>query len=605
MKFSIRSRIFVVSVALILIVGTISAVYLESELKQWLESRVESDLLAHASTSMALLDLAPGSKTIDDFDLLADKLGKHQGRRITLIAKDGTVLGDSMLPSTDVRDMQNHQNRPEVLQANRVGRGIERRVSDTVGRRYLYVAVPFEHPLRPGVLRIAEPLEEVERTVDRMRLFFLFAGALGLCLAILVSLLASHLLSRRLRSLLTRAKAMADGHDSTAITKPEGVDEISILHRSLDRLDEALEDIVTTLAVERDRFEAVLEGMQEAVLVVNSDRRITLGNKAALDYFELKKTPRRKRVHKVIKSKEILAAIDAGLRGESSELDIEIDRGDTRFVMGRVAPHGNESGCVLVLHDITRLRKLERVRRDFVANVSHELRTPVSVIQLNAEALRDGAMNDPITGPKFLDALVRNAERLAHLISDLLHISRIESGKYDMDPATLKIHDVIDTVTESIEQLAAQKNISIEQRVKGTLLVRADRFGLEHALLNLVQNAVRYTQEGGKVECLAMKSGDGVRIEVRDNGPGIPENHQKRIFERFYRVDKGRSKHMGGTGLGLSIVKHLIRNMDGEIGMVSNDPEGCIFWLELPGPETALASFSYPTEHSMDEEAES
>ncbi|MBV70935.1 MAG: hypothetical protein CMH52_06245 [Myxococcales bacterium] len=582
MKVSLRGRLFLVSLALIMVVGSVSAVYLESELRQWLESRMERDLLAHAFTSVAAVDLAPETESLDQFDRLADKLGRYQRKRITLIADSGVVLGDSALPIEHVRKLPNHKDRPEFMAALKDGQGFARRSSETLGTHSLYVAVPFKHPVKPGVLRIATPLTAVDQAITRMRYFLLFAGILGLILAIMVSLLASHLLSKRLRSLLTRAKVMADGHLSNVSIRPESTDEISVLHRSLDRLDQALEEIVTTLALERDRFAAVLEGMTEAVLVVNSERRITLGNSAAVEFFQLKKSPRKKRVHKVIKTREILSAIDAALDGHSSELDIEINRGSTRFVMGRVAPHGNDAGCVLVLHDVTRLRRLERVRRDFVANVSHELRTPVSVISLNAEALKDGAMQDPVSGPKFVDALVRNAKRLTDIISDLLHISRIESGQYDMETGRIRLMELIADIWDGIEQLASQKQITMVCKVAPDLTVRADRFGLEHVLINLLQNAVRYTQAGGEVTLTGSETDEYVRIEVVDNGPGIAEKHRKRIFERFYRVDKGRSKHMGGTGLGLSIVKHLVINMEGEVGMRPNKPTGSIFWLHLP-----------------------
>lgn len=599
MNFSLRGRLFLVSIALILSVGSVSAVYLESELRGWLETRMEKDLAAHAFTSVAAVDLAPETRSIEEFDRLADKLGRHQRKRISLIARDGTVLGDSALPVKVVRQLANHGSRPEVIDALKKGKGYDRRQSQTLGTRSLYVAVPFEHPHQPGVLRIATPLTAVDQAVTRMRYFLLFAGILGLFLAIIVSLLASYLLSKRLRNLLTRAKVMADGHNSEVSIRSENKDEITVLHRSLDRLDEALEEIVKTLAVERDRFAAVLDGMSEAVLVVNNRRRVTLGNSAAIEFFELKKAPKNKRVHKVIKSLEIMAAIDRALEGESSELDIEINRGEPRFVMGRVAPHGQEAGCVLVLHDVTRLRRLERVRRDFVANVSHELRTPVSVISLNAEALRDGAMNDPVTGPKFVDALIRNAKRLADIISDLLHISRIESGQYDMEPNRVVIADVVDNIWDGIEQLADQKGIEMTRDIPTDLDVRADTVGLEHVLTNLLQNAVRYTQDDGHVLCAAFSDSRGIRIEVRDDGPGIAEKHRRRIFERFYRVDKGRSKHMGGTGLGLAIVKHLVHNMGGSLGYEPNEPKGSVFWVELKHAHTPLHTMDEPVDDTL------
>ena len=251
--------------------------------------------------------------------------------------------------------------------------------------------------------------------------------------------------------------------------------------------------------------------------------------------------------------------------------------------MGRVVPFSQEGGCIVVIHDVTRLRRLERVRRDFVANVSHELRTPVSVIRLNAEMLQEGALSDPDAGPQFVEALYRNSVRLSDLISDLLDVSRLESGQFEVEPDLIKVVEVGRVAYDTVQQVAAERGTTVTMRIPTDLEVTADRSALEHVLINLVQNAVNYTPEGGNVELEALSSDGNVRIEVRDDGPGIPIKYRKRIFERFYRVDKGRSTHMGGTGLGLSIVKHLVRIMEGQVGVTDNEPQGALFWVLLPG----------------------
>ena len=220
--------------------------------------------------------------------------------------------------------------------------------------------------------------------------------------------------------------------------------------------------------------------------------------------------------------------------------------------MGRVVPFNQEGGCIVVIHDVTRLRRLERVRRDFVANVSHELRTPVSVIRLNAEMLQEGALSDPDAGPQFVEALYHNSVRLSDLISDLLDVSRLESASSKSNQTPLRSSEVGRVAYDTVQQLAAERGTTVTMRIPTDLEVTADRSALEHVLINLVQNAVNYTPEGGNVELEALSSDGNVRIEVRDDGPGIPIKYRKRIFERFYRVDKGRSTHMGGTGLELS-----------------------------------------------------
>ena len=243
----------------------------------------------------------------------------------------------------------------------------------------------------------------------------------------------------------------------------------------------------------------------------------------------------------------------------------------------------------MVLHDVTRLRRLETMRRDFVANVSHELRTPVSVIRLNAEALRDGALKDEKNGPRFVEATLRHAERLSNLVADLLDISRIESGRYEKEARWLSLPSVLEDVVNDMGQLAEERQVALELGDVAEIEVRVDRKALEQVLTNLIQNAVKYAGEPGvQVRVSATLENKSVFIHVADEGPGIDEIHHPRIFERFYRVDAGRSKHMGGTGLGLAIVKHLVANMGGKVGLHANEPRGTVFWIKLKKSEKQL-----------------
>ncbi len=584
MRLGIRGRLFLVSVALILAVASTSAVYLEFELRRWFEARLEDELLGQATAALAAVELADDARDPARFDRLADRLGAATGSRVTLIAADGRVLGDSAIALAEVPALDDHGDRPEVRAARDRGRGLSRRYSETLGTDMLYVAVPFTHPHTHGVLRVATPLSTADGTVDRMRFLVIVGSALGLLVATFMSLLASHLLSRRLRDLLTRARAMADGHAVPEL--PGKGDEIAGLDRSLRRLDDALEEVVGTLARERDRSEAVLEGMEEAVIAVDGRKRVTLVNRAGLALLELDGDPLGHPFDEVVHTERIRAALDRALAGEPRTLQIDLDReSGPRHLLVRVTPQRAGQGGVVVLHDVTRLRRLETMRRDFVANVSHELRTPVSVIRLNAETLRDGAMHDPKNGPRFVEALLRNAERLSDLVSDLLDISRIESGNYPVHAETVGVGVITAGVVAAVDQLAAERGTALDVAIPDDIEARADRKALDQVLVNLVQNAVKYSPPGSRVEIRARLL-DGpdprVRLEVRDDGPGIPAEHRDRIFERFYRVDAGRSKHMGGTGLGLAIVKHLVGSMGGRVGVGENRPRGAVFWIELP-----------------------
>jgi two-component system phosphate regulon sensor histidine kinase PhoR len=250
-------------------------------------------------------------------------------------------------------------------------------------------------------------------------------------------------------------------------------------------------------------------------------------------------------------------------------------------LVAQVAPARSGDGAMLLLQDVTSMRRLETIRRDFVANVSHELRTPVSIIRANAETLLSGALDDPRFAGKMVDAIHRNAERLARILADLLDLSRLEAGQYRIELNALALAPAIEQAAASVETAAAAKQIAVTADVAADLVAAADAKALDQILVNLIENAVKYTPPGGHVWITARSRGERVRIEVRDDGPGIAPKDRERIFERFYRVDPGRSRDLGGTGLGLSIVKHLVESLQGAIGVDPNHPAGSVFWVEL------------------------
>ncbi len=583
-RLGVRGRLFTVSVLLILLVGAISAVYLEVQLRSWLRNRMEGELATRAEAARTALEVAGLPFDAGSVQPLAVRLGSAVSARVTVLDAGGRVVGDSQLSLGAITDLEPHDRRPEVVGAEARGAGVARRHSDTLHTDMLYVAVPFTAAGEAGVVRVATALEEVDEVVTRMRWMLVVASLVGLVVALVMSFLASHLLSRGLRDLLASARSMLDGPVSEGPTAPHPPDEIAGIASSLTHLGTALEEVVETLAHERDRFEGILEAMAEAVIALDAQHRVTLINGAGLQLLGLETPPNDEPLLDALTPplREALAPV---LSGRAEARDIELEG---RQLQARITPQRGDEGIVMVLHDVTRLRRLETMRRDFVANVSHELRTPVSVICLNAETLRDGALADRKRAPQFLDAMLRNAERLRALVSDLLDISRIESGKFPVHPETIPLGVVARRAIESVEKLLEDKAMRLEVRVDPRLVVRADAKALEHVLINLLENAVKYTPETGHVELVAHREDDRVRIEVRDDGPGIPTEHRSRIFERFYRVDPGRAKHMGGTGLGLSIVKHLVASMEGAVGVEANSPHGAVFWLTLPGADGAL-----------------
>ncbi|HTM19401.1 MAG TPA: ATP-binding protein [Kofleriaceae bacterium] len=337
------------------------------------------------------------------------------------------------------------------------------------------------------------------------------------------------------------------------------------------------EQTVVTLTSERARLAAILEGLADGVIAVDARADVSLMNHAALEILGLSEAPVARPIYTLLRSPELQDLI-ASPGGRTSELDLP-ER--NRRVLVRATPMTG-GGYILVMSDVTEVRRLETVRRDFVANVSHELRTPVSIISANTETLLDGALDDPAHARPLLEAAHRNAERLSRIITDLLDLSRLEAGRYQIRREAVPAAVVASRAIDAVERTARERGTAITVEVPPALTVEADDKALEQVLVNYLENAVKDTPPGGKVHVLARPLGARVRIEVRDDGPGIEAGYRQRVFERFYRIDPGRSREMGGTGLGLSIVKHMAEAMGGSVGVEPVDPHGSTFWIELP-----------------------
>jgi two-component system phosphate regulon sensor histidine kinase PhoR len=331
-----------------------------------------------------------------------------------------------------------------------------------------------------------------------------------------------------------------------------------------------------------DIFEAVLEEMVAGIIVVEANQRIMLSNRAARSLLELEDDIEGRLLLDVLRvpaAEELLAAARSG---RASRIEFELPGSVLRIVEARSNPQPNTGRIVLVLLDVTEARLLEKVRRDFVTNVSHELRTPVTVIRTNAETLLGGARHDPTMSVRFLEGIQRHSERLSALLEDLLDLSRIEAGQKDMRFENIPLVDLMSSIVEGLTPLAEKRNTTLSSHCSPSLEVFADTDALDQILGNLTENAIKYSGLDSKVELRARKRAGGtVLIEICDDGIGIPAEHHPRLFERFYRVDKGRSRQAGGTGLGLSIVRHLTESMGGVCGYRANRPSGSIFWIEL------------------------
>ena len=565
----LRAILFLVALALTLAVLIPGGLYLQHELRASTRERIERDLERDLAASRVLYESVRPIEPVA-IDELADRLGRALGCRVTFIATDGRVLGDSEVATGALAGVANHGQRPEVVEAlaDRSPHMVARR-SRTVEAELLYLAVRLHAPHLDGVVRVARPLFEVQEAVSRLRWLLVIAGFISLGVGVALSAAAAHYMSRTLRDLVDSAHALAGG-----IPQP------GPLAGSLKRLAQEIERTVAALASERARTAAVLEGMSEGVVALDRDSRVTLMNRAAHGLLGSGEDAVGRSLLELVRVPALDELVRSG-QPRTAEFELPATR---RRVLARLAPQPG-AGAILVLHDVTTLHRLETIRRDFVANASHELRTPVSVISANAETLCAGALDDRETAPKLVEAIHRNAVRLTSLINDLLDLSRLEAGSSRLELEPVALAPAAARAVEAVERTAERRAASISVSVPESLTGHADQGALQQVLVNLLTNAITHTPEGTTVVIAAAPaSGGRVRIEVRDNGPGIPPGHRQRIFERFYRIDPGRSRDVGGTGLGLSIVKHLVESMGGSVGVSANRPRGSVFWVELAGP---------------------
>ncbi len=580
MRIGFRGRLFVTSLALVLTVILAAGAFLSNALRDRHTSRIRDELTSYAAAArltMESLDSIPYGGAADS---LANALGAATGARVTLILADGRVLGDSRLTPPEVEKTEGRGQRPEVRAALSGETGVSTRHSMTMRSDMLYLAVPFERPDGRGVIRVARSLASIEDELRGLHWTLAVAGLLGLAFAVGIAWFSARRFSLALEGLVGYTKQLSEG-DGKGQYPQARRDEFGGIARSVYRLSQQLAEHVVALAAERDRFQGVLDGMREAVIALDLDGRITLVNAAGMRLLDLDVEPLGRTLLETIRVPE-LHELTADLKpGAEASTELDLPTRESPRVLAR-AGRRQSGETVLVLLDVTELRRLETIRRDFIANVSHELRTPVSLIRANAETLAGGAMEDSEAAGRFLDSMVSAAERLSGLVSDLLDISRIESGALELDMGPVALANSLIHAREAAAALAAEKSITLNVEAPEDLHALADPRALDQVLSNLVDNAIKYTPEGGHVYLSARRRNGWLRIEVRDDGPGIRPAHRDRLFERFYRVDPGRSRELGGTGLGLAIVKHLVTAMGGEVGMVPAPDRGSLFWVELP-----------------------
>jgi two-component system phosphate regulon sensor histidine kinase PhoR len=522
----------------------------------------------------------------EDLSALRDWVAQMaaSGARVTVITADGHVLADSQ---SDPQTMENHATRPEILEAMAKGDGRSIRHSVTINRDLLYYAVRQNtFAGSTYILRFALPVETVDEVLSSFRhrlwvaSFFILLIAGGICL------LLSRSFTGRVERLREFSRRVADG-DFRPLPRDGSDDALEALGISLNRTAARLERTIRTLTEERNLSSAILGSMVEGVAVVNGSERLVFANPGFAEILGLDVPPTSgSALVEVVRQTELVEAVRKVLRGEP--------RVQSEIVTGTLRQHyfaitvaavlaGETTGAVVVLHDITELRKLERVRRDFVANVSHELRTPLTAIQGFAETLLAGAIDDPQNRTRFLEIILEHSRRLARLTEDLLMLSKMDAERLELEIRRLSVSQLIESCLETAQRRATEKDLRISVNMPQRLPdIAGDRRRLAEVLQNLLDNAIQYTLPGGQIMVSAETGEDEVIVTVSDTGIGIPKADQPRIFERFYRVDVARSREAGGTGLGLAIAKHLVDVHGGRLWVESEVSQGSQFHFSVP-----------------------
>ena len=583
MNLGLGSRLLVTTLTVVIVLELIAAIALRASLHRTVERQVTAELARHAASVRAAVVDLPGLDGPAGRRGVA-RIAAATATQILIVRGDGVLLAssDDDLAPGDLLD------RPELRAALDPERelGLARR-----GGRIL-VARPFRYGDGAAVVRVSTSDDVIDAAEHELYRLLGIGAIIGVVIAVGMALVTVNLIRRQVRRLADSAGQVASG-GARRIALDGAGDELHLLGTSFNQVAADGERATTQLATERALLASVLDSLTQGVIAVDGTRRIRMINPAARALLDLPTVPVGEALIDHVRVPALLDALDALDDGDgNADRTAELTTAAGTRLLAKVARRRGGDGHIVVLEDVTAIRRLETIRRDFVANASHELRTPVSVIRANAETLLAGAKDDPAMATRLIDGLGRNAMRLSHLVVDLLDLSRIESGQLERVRAPVAIAAAVVEARASVDEPAARRKVTVAIEVADDLAIRGDASALDQILVNLVDNAVKYTSAGGHVWIRARRIGASVRLEVADDGPGVAPHQRERVFERFYRVDPGRSREVGGTGLGLAIVKHLVEAMGGKVGLDANHPTGALFWVELPAADARPATDS-------------
>jgi len=566
-------------------------IYLNRSLKNQTYDRIRHNILKETLfVKSSLKKHSLKDLDIREIDAIANDIGSQLDVRVTIISSDGSVLGDSELSIEQVENVENHSDRPEIKQALISGKyGESKRFSTTVMQDMLYIASPLGTRETEGVVRLAISLSEIKLVSNRLKKVLHISILLSFILIVFISFIVSLIISKPVQKMSSITQSIAHGDFSRRLLVTSN-DEIGDLSEAINHMSEQIKLRIDEVIINKSRLEAVLTSMSEGVMAVDLKSTVLFINQSLKEFLQVSEKIAGRKPLEIIRNIEIQEIADEALHVKqgilSREISVLIPEEKILLIHATPIKHkGIVDGAVLVFHDITELRRLSKIRQDFVANVSHELRTPISSIKGYSETLLEGALDDKENAREFLTIIHSEAERLASLIADILNLSKIESGKFIMELKSCRIDAIIMQVFSRLKKQARKKKIILDMQIPSDCpKILADERKLSQVVLNLIDNAIKYTPEGGKgkVTIASQNKGSYIQINISDTGIGIPEKDLPRIFERFYRVNKAHSKELGGTGLGLSIVKHIIQAHQGEVFVNSVLGQGSTFSFTIP-----------------------
>jgi two-component system, OmpR family, phosphate regulon sensor histidine kinase PhoR len=576
----VRQRVFFKLLLLIVVVVGVSTAALDFFVRRSWENSLSSQLQQDLQDKVKMFaERANREAGTIPFQQLAKEVGAAARARATIIERSGKVLADSEANS---EEMENHATRPEFVDALQHGQiGSNTRTSRTLGVQFRYVAAPTSF----GAVRLAYPLSAIRADVERVRKELLEASGIALLVGFLIALIGAESVTRRLRKMVAFAQEIAAGNFAARLPET-GNDEIAMLAMTLDKTARELETNFDRLESNRQQLETLLNSMEDAVVAVSPKRQIAWFN-GAMKQVAATSVQVGTPLIRAVRDPDFLRTVDEVLeQGKVQSVSLSsLLPGRTFGMTSAPLPDG---GVVCVLRDTTEVARVERTRRDFIANVSHELRTPLTSLLGYTETLLDESPD--AKSREFLEIIRRNAQRMSRLTEDLLTLARVESGEYKLDRGPVSAHELLKDAQISFNELARAKGLSIEIRDSSDAEVFADKDAIHQVFANLLDNALKYASGTRNIELGAVEKQGTVEFYVRDFGSGIPSEHLSRLFERFYRVDKARSREAGGTGLGLAIVKHIVLNHGGEVGVNSQLGHGSVFWFRLLLAEETIAA---------------